>query len=99
MTTYRNEAGRFAGRIQGDVYIKNVSFRKHLMRIFNAVGIDEGIITSIYYKCKWIVVTDIDSGNVYTVSITKFQAYNFIREFGHGKQYFLPLKYWDKKGA
>jgi hypothetical protein len=51
------------------------------------------------HNTKTIEIRDKESSRVYKVSFDTFLAYAFSKDWGYGKQLFLPLKYWEVDGA
>ena len=81
------------GKIVGDDFYKKVDPKKHLMRIMNAYGIqEEAIKILIDNEVKTIIIDE--PNRRWTSSIDEWLRPGIkIREYKHGKQRFLPLKY------
>lgn len=93
-------SGDFVGYIDGACYTKEVSGSKHLLRkpapawCFDAESMDKYIVP---FGVDTIVVKDRESHIRYCVSMANFLKYRGELDRGHGKQYFLILKYWGRE--
>ena len=90
----RKPAGKLieeAGRL---VLEKTVAKSKHLHRALNAWGIDATLIDRLPSEVNCITVREREDGDTYRVSVRTFREKAIARDFGHGRQYFLPLSYW-----
>lgn len=94
----RRADGKVIGNILNGVFIKNISFRRHLFRATNAVGIDKKTFENVIRKdCKSIRVRNIDDNSYYNVTVAKFSAFGVVQDYGHEVQVFLPLKSWNEE--
>ena len=87
---------KFIGWIQGNVFFKKVKKSKHLLRVIPAYGIDkEKFDNVIKPQVSLIVIIEMEGKVAYMTSTRKFKEKAIERDFGYGKQYFLPLTYWQ----
>ena len=92
--------GKIIGEVRDGVYHKMISFKRHLLRCLNAVGIDSDIFKSnILPECYKISVQDSDTGKEYFVSTDGFRENAIERDYGAGCQVFLPLRFWQVQDA
>jgi len=96
-TKFVNDKGQIIGFLKGRVFTKKVERSKHHMQILDAWGIDAKTALSLRGRCDYVVVFDTETKVKYRAELAKFIAYNLVRNFGHGEQYFLPLKFWETK--
>jgi len=86
---------RVIGYIDNRIFKKTIDPKKHLQRIFDN--------TPAIQKYPWDVKVrpfvdkiEIKAGDIaFKSSVENFDKYNFMRDFGHGKQYFMSRKYWE----
>jgi len=79
------------------VFMKTVRKSKHLHRKMNAWAIDAGIVVQLLKMgCHGIVIVDKDEKKKYDVSMNTFINTAVSRDFGHGEQLFLMLRYWSE---
>ena len=94
---FSKASGKLVGYVDGGVFLKRVSFQKHLMRNLNAIGIDDDIFyRKINKKCSSISVIDEDSGDCYTITPEEFERHMVRKDYGYGVQIFCNLKHWTK---
>lgn len=68
---------------------------KHFHRRLNAWGMDSGVLLELVQSgVTTVVIYDEESGVMYTAPVKAFFMHGVERDFGHGKQRFLPLKHW-----
>ena len=67
------------------------------MRVLDAWGIDSKVANRLVGRCDYVVVHDTETNMEYRAELSKLIGYNLVRNFGHGIQYFLPLKFWETK--
>ncbi len=95
---FKNAKGQKAGfyNQQTHVFHRSVKKSKHLHRKMDAWGIDAGIVTELVrVGCRHIIILDTEENKAYTVSMNKFINTAVSRDFGHGEQLFLMLRYWE----
>ncbi|MBT4512822.1 MAG: hypothetical protein HOC20_11520 [Chloroflexi bacterium] len=91
--------GKIIGRIDGNVLRKRIRGSKHILRTPKAIAIDANAFDrEIAPTCKNIEVHDTESNEVYTSTIDNFSQYKMTLDRGHGRQYALPLRYWEFDG-
>lgn len=94
---FKNNKGQKVGWLKEGIYRKEVSRKKHLMKLYNAWGIDAGIMEALKKEgCTEIRVKDKDTKAIYSVSYTDFMK-NGVAAYFEGPQYFLPLQFWEIK--
>ena len=89
--------GDFVGYIEGDAYYKEVYGSRHRLRVLNAWAFDADTMDKIIIPAvSEILVTDREMGKKYYSTIKNFVEHRGeITYGGHGRQYFLALKYWE----
>jgi hypothetical protein len=93
---YKNFKGKFIGKISEDTFCKNVKKSKHLLRKWNAWGIDKAIVDSLMRDgVQKIRVHEKEENIDYETSVKDFVEKGVEGDFGHGKQIFLQLEYFD----
>lgn len=85
---------RHVGQIVGDQFVKTVSKSKHLHRVLNAWAIDAETIETLPATVRGITIKEREEGKTYRVSLETFREKAISRDFGYGRQLFLPLEYW-----
>ena len=87
---------RVVGKIDKDIFKKKLSASKHFLRKPHAIAFD---VTSInnaqILGAKTIEVTDKDTGDKYTTSISKIHLQGFKFDRGYGFQIGLIIDEWD----
>ncbi len=87
-----------AGVLKGDTFFKHVKKSKHLLRKFNAWGIDSRVLAALQSQgCKNVVVHDTESRIIYSVSLEVYNRVGFDRDLGHGHQTFAALAYFKQQ--
>ena len=90
--TYKNRTGKIVGVLDGEIYRKSVKRSIHLMKIFNGYGVDVDIFNSLKKNgCESIVITEIDTGDVYICPFDTFEQKKILKDFD-GPQYFITGK-------
>jgi hypothetical protein len=99
---YYNDDGRIVGWLEEVddqlIFRKRVKESKHLMRKLDAWGIDESIYESL--KTQWVEklqVLDSDTRTLYEIPFNRFEQNMIVRDYGFGRQVFVPRQYWDIK--
>lgn len=92
--TFQNSKGQVIGVLDGNFFRKNVSKKKHLLRVMDAWGIDTSVLKQLPAGCN-IVITDVDTMTVYISTVDTFIERGIHREFGYGQQVFLPRNYFN----
>jgi len=98
---FRNEEGKFIGKITGETFKKSVCRSKHMLREPEAWAIDSEVVRTleILGTCRKVVVYDYENNFLYEVDFATFIEKSFTIERGHGAQKALPLTYWKFKFA
>ena len=97
MQSFRNSNGKVIGRISGNVFEKSVKKSKHLLRKWNSWGIDKTVLNSLVRDgVQEIVIHEKEENLDYSVSVKEFIQEGIEGDFGHSKQIFLPLVYFNK---
>lgn len=92
--------GKVVGTVKGDCFIKRVASSKHFLRRPPAIAFDESTLRDAEAAgARRVEVTDIESGRVYRASIETIWARGKGFNRGHGPQWFLPLKEWNRGQA
>ena len=92
-TGRRLHAGTVEDREGRPWFTKRVERSKHYFRTLNAWGFDKGAIDSLA-DGTGIEVID-DEGRVYRTTRRRLLADALVRDFGHGRQYLVPLGTFD----
>jgi hypothetical protein len=89
---------KIVGFIEGDTFKKKVKRKKHYHERFGAYAIQKSLIRTLQkHNVKFVEIFETDTGNIHKTPLSNFLKYTFERDFGHGPQLFLPLKYFDTK--
>jgi len=87
--------GRIIGFSDGVVFKKTVEGSKHLLKCPPAIAIDavayENDIAPTHER---IEVKDVETDRLYSISIEAFERNKEEMDRGHGRQYFVRLRYW-----
>jgi hypothetical protein len=62
-----------------------------------AIGFDAGVIEALPPEVKSIEVREKEQGCVYLVDLETFRENALTRDYGHGRQYLLPLSFWTRE--
>jgi len=92
---------KVVGRIQyihdRAVFSKEVKESEHLFRNFNAWGFQEEILSKLSNKdVTDIFVKEIEKVITYKTSLTTLLKKGIRKDYGHGIQIFLPIKFWTE---
>jgi len=80
-----------AGEIVDDVFVKKVDPKKHLMKMFNAYGIQEHVIQRLV-ATKVQDISIVEPSRVLTSKLSDWLSPNIkVMDYGSGKQRFLPV--------
>lgn len=93
MEKFHNDKGKIIGVLNGGVFSKSVKGSKHLMRIFDAWGLEERVVKKLADICEEVRVTDTESGTVYSTTPDIFREKGIAKNFDT-PQIFLPRKEW-----
>ncbi|MEW6770083.1 MAG: hypothetical protein AB1330_01640 [Bacillota bacterium] len=73
---------------------------KHFHRKLNAWGVDADVLLQLGVRgVKDICIYDAENGLMYRTGLATFLERGIVRDFGHGSQRFLPLKYWQVEAS
>lgn len=93
---YKNTNGKIIGEISDKVFCKKVIKSKHLLRKWNAWGIDKSVVDSLVRDgIQKIIVHDKEEKINYEISVKNFVEKGLEADLGHSMQIFLPLEYFD----
>jgi len=96
MEAFKNDKGQHVGELKNGIFRRQVHGSKHLMKIYDAWGMDESIAQELFGKCEEIRILDVEELIVYSVQFETFMQHGFIKDFGN-EQRFLPRKQWETK--
>lgn len=89
---------KIVGQVQGDSFIKEISKAKHFLRYPPSIANDISVLKEAEKTgAKYIVITDIDSGDIYKTQISAIWEMGKRFNRGYGDQIYLLLNYWDIK--
>jgi hypothetical protein len=91
---YTNKKGEGIGVLEGGVFKKKVSKKKHFMRKLNSWGMDKRVLDDLGDEIV-IEIFDRDEKKTYTVTAKEFKG-GEIHDYGFGEQVFLKI---DKFGG
>ena len=95
-----NKKGQPIGTLKEGVFRKRVDRDRHLMRIYDAWGIQYEVIQQIKEECKEIRIKDMSDGTVYSISFKDFMQKAHVEDHGDGMQAFCERQNFttsDKK--
>jgi hypothetical protein len=93
---FKNKKGQKIGWSKEGIFRKEVSKKKHLMKIFDAWGIDWDVLSEIKDTCTEIRIRDKDEHKVYTATPEQYMTLGIKRNFD-GEQVFLQRKHFSVK--
>ena len=101
MKVFYNNKGKVAGWLKNGIYYKEVSYKKHYMKIYAGYGIDREIVDDheMQANCELIRLRETDTKRIYEASYDTFMTRSIEKDWGHGRQCFLSLKYWILEDA
>lgn len=82
------------GELRGFTFYKPFNRQRHYMRMMKGFGLDEGVYQKLREHGVMKIVLKSDTEQLVS-DITDWDCMN-VRDFGHGKQRFLPEKYMVK---
>lgn len=91
---FKNTKGQKIGWSKEGIFRKEVSKKKHLMKIFDAWGIDLDVLNQITKTCTEIRILDKDEHKVYTTTPEQYMTLGIKRNF-ETEQIFLPRKHFN----
>ena len=97
-TQYKNSSGKIIGKVSGDVFCKKVVKSKHLLRKWDAWGIDKTVMDNLIRNgISKIIIHEKEEDVDYETSVKDFVEKGKEEDFGHGKQMFLSLVNFKKE--
>ncbi len=95
--TFYNDNGYEIGRFEEGVYKKKFQGSKHILRKYDALGIDKKVVLELNANgCYEIRAKNLENGVVYTIPFKDFQRFAILDNLGAGNQLFCPLKNWNR---
>lgn len=92
----RTDDGVVVAKLVDGILVKNARELKHMLRSPRAWAFDKSIITTaMQHGAKSIRIEAGDTGNVFTVSMSKFKEKAFPLQRGYNLQLALVSKHWD----
>lgn len=88
---FHNQKGQLIGTLKAGVFRKVVNRDRHLMKMFDAWGIDYGVVTELHKQgCTEIRIKETKDNLVYTIPFADFFGKSQVQSFGEGQQAFCP---------
>jgi len=98
MQAFRNKQGKMIGKTSDGIFSKRVKKSKHLLRKWDAWGIDKTVLDTIVREgLQDIVIHELEENIVYKVSVKDFVEKGILADFGHSNQIFLPIVNFNKE--
>jgi hypothetical protein len=93
--------GHCVGKVVNHQFLKVITGSKHMLRTPRAIAFSNTSLTDIERAgAQSISVTDIETGLIYSTTVTHFQRYSFdLKRGGNEPQKALPLENWDVTGG
>jgi hypothetical protein len=87
---------KVVGKVEGDVFVKSVNSKKHFLRTPPAISFDvDSLQQAIELGASCVKIIDLDTGNVYRVTIEIIYEKGFYFNRGWGNQIGLTLNHWQ----
>lgn len=87
---YKN---KMVGSLDKGIFRKIVKGSKHLMRIYDAWGIDDTVFEQYLLPLNVIIrILDEETGTVYSTDANTYKSKGFVKDYGDGLQIFLARK-------
>lgn len=97
---FRNSKGQIIGNLKDGVFRKSASKKKHYMRVLEAWGTDNDVLSKLRgLGCTEVRIMDTDTKNVWSTSFATFYEKGYAKVFGHGTQVFLHKRFWTIKNG
>lgn len=94
-----NNRGKQVGELKEGVYRSIRQGSKHIMKMFDAWGVDTKIMeTLVQEKCNQIRILDSETGIIYVTTSDKYTKHGIERNFD-GLQIFLARKYFEQDNS
>lgn len=95
----RAATGRVIGHVAGGVFSKRACASVHMLRAPRGWALDADTLADLRaLRVTSVVVTDTETGTVYTAPLAEFDAHGVAFNRGAGPQVVLPLGYWRVNG-
>jgi hypothetical protein len=95
---YKSIQGKMIGKIADGIFYKQVKKSKHLLRKWDAWGIDQAILDNLVKEgIQEIAIFELEEHTVYSVSVKDFIEKGILADFGYSKQVFLPIVNFKKE--
>jgi hypothetical protein len=89
---FTNLDGKKIGYASGESFTKRVKKSKHLLRMWNAWGIDKNIVNQLVEGgVTTIIIHECEENIDYVVSVKEFVEKGIEADFGYSSQIFLSL--------
>ena len=96
MSIVHSTDGRLIGNIEDGVFFKHVK-SEHQLRKPPAWATDaDSFDKEVVPNCHRIVLINTDSGKRYATSVEVFIRHRIEFNRGYGRQYALPLRWWEE---
>ena len=91
---------KFAGKICKEdgknVFHKRVKEKLHFFRNLKAWGFQEEIISELDRNNVFEIVVRTEKAKIYKTTLSTLKKDGIRKDYGHGFQIFLPLKFWTE---
>lgn len=97
MQIYKNQRGKVIGVASAGIFSKKVKRSKHLLRKWDAYGIDKSILDELVSNgVQKVLIYETEDNKEYLTTVKEFAERGIEADFGHSPQIFLPLVYFNK---
>ena len=97
MQTYTNQKRKNIGGVSGDTFSKKVKKSKHLLRKWEAWGMDKKVLDDLVCNgVQKVIIHETEENKDYIVTVKDFAEKGIEADFGHSSQVFLPLVYFNR---
>lgn len=87
--------GRKVGTVQAETFYKEIRGSKHIMRSPHAIFFDIASLREVEsYGAKFIHITDKETGDIYTASLSDVWHYGIEKNYGFNPQVGLAVNRW-----
>lgn len=87
--------GHKIGTLKDGIFRKRADITRHLMKKYDAWGIDFATLEKIKDECSEIRILETTSNTVYHVPFETIYKEGFVEDYGDGRQCFLPRDKWN----
>lgn len=96
---FKNQKGQVIGTFKEGIFRKIVNRDKHLMRIYDAWGIQYDVVSELHkLGCTEIRIRETKENVVYTIPFADFFSKSQVSNFGDGQQAFCPRSLFTRIG-